>query len=230
MPRLSNRQNKSSKRTASRWLPWRNLLIAVLAVSLYQYASTGQVSWPATVLDRITGTLGDYAGRPDASWRKATDKIEEMGAAREGQPTPEFGLTGRVVRVADGDTISILDKNNTQYKIRLHGIDTPERDQAYGKAAWHALSDLVAGRTVGIVVLGKDTYGRTDGTVYLDDANINLAMVAGGHAWWYRYYAPDNRLLEVTEQQARDAGKGLWANPDPMPPWDWRRQQRYSRQ
>ena len=226
---MPKRQNKSGKSTANRWLPWRNLLIAVLAVSLLQYASTGQVSWPATVLDNITRTLGDYAGRSDASWRKATDKIEEMGAAREGQPTPEFGLTGRVVRVADGDTISRLDKNNTQYKIRLHGIDTPERDQAYGKAAWDALSDLVAGRTVGIVVLGKDTYGRTDGTVYLDDANINLAMVAGGHAWWYRYYAPNNRLLEVTEQQARDAGKGLWANPDPMPPWDWRRQQRYSK-
>lgn len=143
---------------------------------------------------------------------------------------PDFDLRGRVVRVADGDTLSILDANNTQYKIRLHGIDTPEREQAHGKAAWDALSRLVAGKNVGVVVLGKrQLWPHRWHGFYLGDANINVAMVAAGHAWWYRYYAPEDRLLEITEREAREARRGLWARPDPVPPWEWRRQQRYSK-
>lgn len=224
-----SKPSASGNRRNRRWVPWRNLLLGLLALSLFQYFNGGTVNWPLTVYKRLSTTLEEYVLRPDASWRQATEKLEEIGASREGTPLPEFGLTGRVVRVADGDTISILDSNHTQYKIRLHGIDTPERDQAHGKAAWDALSDMVAGREVGVVVLGKDSYGRTDGTVYLGETNVNLAMVAAGHAWWYRYYAPDNRLLETTERAAREAQRGLWADPDPIPPWEWRRQQRYSR-
>ncbi len=212
-----------------RWRPWRNLLVALVAVSLFQYASQGEVTWPATAVKRVGDTLREYANRPGASWREAADKLEELGAAREGQPVPAFGITGRVVRVADGDTISVLDSNNTQYKIRLHGIDTPERDQRYGKKAWDALSTMVAGRSVGVVVLGKDSYGRTDGTVYQGERNINLAMVAAGHAWWYRYYAPDEHPLQAAEEKARSEKLGLWAEPNPIPPWDWRRQQKYGK-
>lgn len=207
----------------------RNLAIALVAFSAFQLATEGRVSWPVTLAEKVGTTLREYAGRPQASWRRAAGKIEAMGAAREGRPLPDFDLSGRVVRVADGDTLSILDRNNTQYKIRLHGIDSPEREQAHGRAAWDALSALVAGRTVGIVSLGTDSYGRIDGIVYLGDSNINLAMVADGHAWWYRYYAPNDRLLEQTEQKARQQGVGLWASPDPVPPWDWRRSQRYAR-
>ena len=207
----------------------RNTLFAVVALSLFQLASDGRVTWPATAVEKIGDSLSEYAGRPTAAWRRAADKIEELGAAREGQPTPEFGLVGRVVRVADGDTLSILGEGNVQYKIRLHGIDAPERDQAHGRAAWNTLSRLVAGQTVGVVVLGEDSYGRTDGTVYLGDKDINLAMIESGYAWWYRHYARNDRLLEATEQRAREAGRGLWADPEPIPPWDWRRQQRYSR-
>lgn len=220
-------QNKGKSK--SRWLPWRNLLIGLLAVSLYQYVTEGRLSWPLQLYDKVSEVLQDYIDRPSASWREASDKLEELGAAREGAPIPEFGLHGKVVRVADGDTLSLLDSNNRQHKIRLHGIDTPEREQAHGKAAWDALADMVDGRRVDVVVLGEDSYGRTDGTIYLGDTNINLAMVAAGHAWWYRYYAPDNHLLEDAERQARKAKLGLWARPDPIPPWDWRRQQRYSR-
>lgn len=207
----------------------RNTLLALLALSLFQLADEGKVTWPGTLLGNLGGGLKEYATRPDAAWRQAADKIEELGAAREGQPLPEFQLVGRVVRVADGDTLTILDSNNNQHKIRLHGIDSPERNQAHGKAAGKALSRLVAGKDVGIVVLGKDRYDRTDGTVYLDDNNINLAMVESGYAWWYRYHAPDERLLEASEKRARVAKRGLWADPDPTPPWDWRRQQKYSR-
>jgi endonuclease YncB( thermonuclease family) len=211
------------------WRPWRNLLVALVGISLFQLATSGSVTWPATVAGKIGSTLGEYANRPGASWRKAATELEELGAAREGQPIPEFGITGRVVRVADGDTVSVLDSHNTQYKVRLHGIDTPERDQRYGRTARDALSGMVAGRNVGVVVLGKDSYGRTDGTVYLGERNINLAMVAAGHAWWYRYYAPDEHLLEAAEDKARAERLGLWAEPNPVPPWEWRRQQKYGK-
>ena len=226
---MSTSDSGAGKHKTNRLRPWRNVLYALVAISLFQYLSDGSVTWPATVIDKVGGTLGQYANRPGASWREAADKIEEMGAAREGRPIPEFGLTGRVVRVADGDTLSVLDKHNTQYKVRLHGIDTPERNQRYGKSAWNALSAMVSGKTVGVVVLGKDSYGRTDGTVYLDGTNINLAMVAAGHAWWYRYYAPDDRPLQAAENAARAKKLGLWAEPDPLPPWDWRRQQKYAK-
>lgn len=219
-----------SSRKARRRRTWRNILIALAAVSLYQYSETGDITWPQDLFAKVSSTVSNYATRPGASWREATDKLEEMGAAREGQPIPGFGITGRVVRVADGDTISVLDTTNTQHKIRLHGIDTPEREQRYGKKAREALSQLVAGKSVGVVVLGKDQYGRTDGTVYLGERNINLTMVADGHAWWYRYYAPDERQLQAAEARAREERLGLWGKvPDPVPPWDWRRQQRYGK-
>ena len=75
----------------------------------------------------------------------------------------------------------------------------------------------------------KFSLSMTDGTVYLDERNINLAMVAAGHAWWYRYYARNDHLLEAAEGKARAANLGLWGEPDPIPPWDWRRQQKYAK-
>ena len=167
--------------------------------------------------------MGEYAGRPDAGWRKASDALDKIGSAKDGFPASGVDLTGRVVRVADGDTLSVLDNSNTQHKIRLYGIDTPERDQPHGKASRKALSALVAGQTVGIVVVETDKYDRTVGTVYLGKRNINLAMVEGGHAWWYRYHARHERPLEAAESEARKQKRGLWADPAPVPPWDWRR-------
>jgi len=225
---MSKTDNDSStNRKPGRWRPWRNVLLALVAISLFQYVRSGEITWPAAAVIKLGDTLGHYANRPGASWRQAADELEELGEAREGQPIPGFGITGRVVRIADGDTISVLDHTNTQYKIRLHGIDTPERDQRYGQKAWDALSGMVAGKTVGVVVLGEDSYGRTDGTVYQGERNINLAMVAGGHAWWYRYYAPNDHVLQAAENTARAEKLGLWAEPNPVPPWDWRRQQKY---
>jgi len=222
MPRQT--KGKSGHRRARKTL--RNVFVLLAVISLFQYISQGEVTWPADTYQKIVTTLGDYATRPAAGWRRASDKLEQMGAAREGHPTPDFDLSGRVVRVADGDTVSVLDSNKTQHKVRLYGIDTPEWDQPYGKAAKRALSKLVAGKTVGVVTVETDSYGRTVGTVYLQDKNINVAMVESGHAWWYRHYAPHNRLLAATEQQAREQGLGLWSERSPVPPWDWRRGRR----
>lgn len=204
----------------------RNVLIVLLGISLVQYLFTGNVSWPGDIYRQVTGTLQRYATRPEASWRKATEVLEEIGAAREGNPIPAFDLRGRVVRVADGDTVSVLDTSNTQHKVRLYGIDTPERDQPHGTSAKNALARLVQDRQVGVVIVETDEYGRRVGTLYLDEANINEVMVAEGHAWWYRHYAPHEHLLALAEQRARKQRLGLWAGPQPVPPWDWRRGRR----
>lgn len=202
------------------------MLLLLLGFSLFQYVNTGTVSWPMTLYHKVRAELADYAARPEAGWRQATDSLEKIGAAREGEPIPDFQLTGRVVRVTDGDTVSVLDASNAQHKVRLYGIDTPERDQPYGSAAARALTQLVDEKSVGVVVVATDSYGREVGTLYRDGININVAMVAGGHAWWYRRYALHEHKLEVSEQQARDQALGLWATPHPVPPWDWRRGRR----
>ena len=132
------------------------------------------------------------------------------------------------MKVADGDTITILDANNNLHKIRLHGIDTPERGQAYGQAAKDMMSGLVAGRDVGIEVKDTDRYGRTVGVVYLDGNNINLELVRRGYAWWYQRYARTEADLEEGEINAKTNRLGLWADPNPIAPWDWRRGSRYS--
>ena len=88
------------------------------------------------------------------------------------------------------------------------------------------LMQLVDEKPVGVVVVATDSYGRAVGTLYQQGVNINVAMVASGYAWWYQHYAPHERTLASSEQQARDQKLGLWAQADPVPPWDWRRGRR----
>lgn len=202
----------------------RNLVriaVVLLALSLFQLATDGEINWHRQALDTFSGTRGENTG-----WGKAVDSLETAGAAREGQAPTRFDLTGRVVRIADGDTLSLLDAGNTQHKVRFYGIDAPERDQPHGDRAREALVALVSGKRLGVVVIEEDDYGRKVGTVYAEGHNVNLAMVQQGHAWWYQYFARQEHALEAAERDARSARRGLWAADDPMPPWDWRRQQR----
>lgn len=204
----------------------RIVVVLLLGFSLLQYLESGTVNWPTALFHKVTKTLGNYTTRPEAGWRRATESLEKLGAVREGQTPPHFDLTGRVVRIADGDTVSILDATNTQHKVRLYGIDTPERGQPYGKAAKNMLMQLVDKKNVGVVVVTTDSYGREVGTLYREGLNINFAMVATGYAWWYQRYAPHERNLAESEQQARTQGLGLWADSHPVPPWEWRRGRR----
>lgn len=137
-------------------------------------------------------------------------------------------LEGWVVGVADGDTLTILDANRQQHKIRLAQIDAPESGMPYGRVAKKALSDAVYRRTVTVQAGELDRYGRVLGTVYLDQKNINLQMVASGYAWAYRRYVTDIAYCRA-EAQARDSRRGLWAEKKPIPPWQWRRMKRASR-
>jgi endonuclease YncB( thermonuclease family) len=141
---------------------------------------------------------------------------------------PQQAITGKVVGVSDGDTITVLDANKRQHKIRLVGIDAPESSQAFGSRSKQSLSDLVFGKTVTVTSWEKDRYGRTLGTVTLDGKDINLEQVERGMAWFYRQYAKaiqpeDSKTCEQAERAAREEKIGLWADASPVPPWDFTR-------
>ncbi len=141
------------------------------------------------------------------------------------QATLAFGedLPGRVVGVLDGDTIEVLHDGHPK-RIRLKGIDCPEKGQAYGKRAKQATSAFVFGKEVRLHTFGKDKYGRTIADVLLPDGtNVNHMLVKDGWCWWYRKYAPGNVILEELERRARGSGLGLWADPTPIPPWVYRK-------
>ena len=137
------------------------------------------------------------------------------------QKSSEKLLHLRVVGVHDGDTLTGLDEARTQFKIRLDAIDAPEIKQPFGQASKKALADKVFGKDVVVVAKTKDRYGRTVGHIMLGKRDINLEMLEEGMAWHYEKYDHNKRMREA-EQTARAARRGLWAEVDSVPPWDWR--------
>jgi len=130
-------------------------------------------------------------------------------------------FSGRVVGVSDGDTITVL-HNGKGERIRLHGIDCPEKRQAFGNRAKQFTSKLAFGNTVTVQVVDRDRYGRTVGVVLLPDGrSLNHELVREGLAWMYRRYTNDQSLNDL-EEEARVAQRGLWADPHAVPPWEWR--------
>ena len=154
--------------------------------------------------------------------------------------TVQADITGRVVAVTDGDTIKILDAEKVQHKVRLTGIDAPERGQPFGTVSREHLASLVAGKEVRVESDKSDRYGRILGKVWVQPADCpscgktldaNHAQLLAGMAWWYRYYAKqqppeDQGRYESAENEARARGWGLWADPNPVNPYDWRKSKR----
>ena len=133
-------------------------------------------------------------------------------------------IQGKIVSVADGDTITVLE-NSKQYKIRLYGIDTPEKSQDFGQKAKQFTSDMVFKQHVKVVVYDIDRYGRTVGTVYIGQKCLNEELIRNGFAWVYRKYCSEsfcNDWLQL-EQEAREKKLGLWIYDNPIPPWNFRR-------
>jgi endonuclease YncB( thermonuclease family) len=136
-------------------------------------------------------------------------------------------LTGKVVGVSDGDTLTLLVPDGASFKqvrVRLAEIDTPESRQPYGQRAKQTLSDLAFGQQARVVVQDTDRYGRKVSRVYVGDVDVNAELVKQGAAWVYRQYAQDQSLYRL-EEQAKAAKRGLWGLPEAerCPPWDWRR-------
>ena len=146
-------------------------------------------------------------------------------------------ITGRVVSVADGDTITVLDTDRKQHKIRLAGIDAPEKAKPFGQRSKESLSRMVFDKGVRVEWQKRDRYDRILGKVWVQPAecptcsmtlNANQAQLVAGMAWWYRKYAneqsaEDRGRYEFEENEARVRRVGLWRDPDPVPPWEWRR-------
>ena len=149
-----------------------------------------------------------------------------------------FGLTchagtidGRVVSVADGDTVTVLTADKVQHKIRLSGIDAPEKAQAFGNRSKESLSGLVYDKTVTVETEKKDRYGRDVGKVLVNGMDVNLEQEQRGFAWHYKEYereqsANDRRLYDFAEREARTTRRGLWRDAEPLAPWEFRRAQR----
>lgn len=140
-------------------------------------------------------------------------------------------VTGRVVGVADGDTITVLDAANQLRKIRLEGIDAPEKSQPFGQCSKQSLSDLVYGKVVKVDTHKSDRYGRQVGKVLIQGVDVNLEQVSRGLAWHYKAYAREQAAVDQSkyasaEDAARSARKGLWRDAAPMPPWDWRKSEK----
>ncbi len=135
-------------------------------------------------------------------------------------------FTGKCIAVSDGDTATVQTKEGERIIVRFQGIDAPENDQEYGRESREKLTALILGKKVRVTVIGKDHYKRTLGHVYLGKRRICTEMVAGGYAWHYERYAPDDTELAKAQCQARAARNGLWKNNVPLPPWEWRKAKR----
>ena len=138
-------------------------------------------------------------------------------------------IRGKVVGIADGDSFTLLTSENKQLKIRLHGIDCPEKKAAFGQKAKAFTSDLIFGKYVTIKQTAKDRYRRTVAIVYLPDGRIlNEELLKAGMAWHYRQHDKNPRWSKM-EQQARIAKRGLWQAPHPVPPWEYRKRMKKGR-
>lgn len=155
--------------------------------------------------------IGLAACQQQATQQEAAGTAEETGY--------------RVIAIKDGDTIEIL-QDGKPLRVRLHGVDAPEKNQDYGSRARQYAAELVFGKLVELEVKDIDRYGRTVGIIYLADGrSLNEELVGAGFAWHYKAYSQDPRLAEL-EQAARQARRGLWAGANPIPPWEFRKGRR----
>ena len=138
-----------------------------------------------------------------------------IGAAEAGE------LSGRVVRVHDGDTLTVL-VSRKQIKVRLLDIDAPERKQAFGTRSRESLAELCHGKDARVEWEDKDRYGRTLGRVICAGVDVNAEQARRGMAWVYVRYAPKDSPLYAVQAEARAAKRGLWEHSNPVPPWVWR--------
>ena len=131
-----------------------------------------------------------------------------------------LGFSAKVVKVSDGDTITVLTQNKESIKVRLYGIDAPETKQDFGKASKQYLSSLIVGKIVEVKSGGQDRYGRVLGTIYLDNADINAKTVEEGYAWAFVKYS---KIYIAQQSKAVKNKAGLWRQKDPQAPWDFRK-------
>lgn len=135
-------------------------------------------------------------------------------------------ISGKVVNVSDGDTITVLTPGNRQVKVRLYGIDCPEKKQAFGQRTTQFTAQRVAGENVRVQIIDTDRYGRSVGVVYAENGgNLNKELLTNGLAWVYTYFCKASFCNDWKQEElrARRAHVGLWVDKTPIEPWEWRR-------
>lgn len=138
----------------------------------------------------------------------------------------------KIVHIADGDTLTVLGPDQNTYKIRLQGIDAPEKKQPFGQTCKESLTRLTNQQSAEIEAFKKDRYGRIVATVKVAGKDLALEQIKAGCGWHYLAYqkeqsARDQKAYTQAEQQARAAERGLWQDAKPVAPWDFRKQQRH---
>jgi len=168
------------------------------------------------------------------AWTGAAQQATTVSAPQTGTATKQaqsnnvqLVIEGKVINVHDGDTVTVLDRDNKKFHIRLQGIDAPEIKQKYGAESQKNLERMVMGKQVTIVWTKVDKYRRTVGTIMLDGKDMNIEQVKAGLAWHFKKYADeqepkDRETYARAEEQARAAKLGLWQDANPTPPGDYR--------
>lgn len=163
----------------------------------------------------VRARLSRFVARPARFFRQLLAVGFLLGYA-----SAHADFSGQVISVLDGDTVDVL-VEKTSVRVRLAQIDAPEKAQAFGSRSRQALAAMVARQVVVVRTNSTDRYGRILGTLWLGSEDINKAMVGQGMAWAYRAYLQDASLLTL-EAAAKTARAGLWVDPQPVPPWEWR--------
>lgn len=141
-------------------------------------------------------------------------------------------LRGRIVGITDGDTVTVLTPARIQKKVRLAGIDAPEKGQPFGQASKRQLSELAFQREVSVQWNKEDRFGRIVGVIIVNGEDVGLSLLRSGFAWHFKRYAheqssSDRAAYAKAEEQAQAARVGLWRDPQPIPPWEYRSSRRH---
>ena len=176
------------------------------------------------VSDPFTASAGWWGPRTCWRWQAFGLAVLLLALASGVDARAQGEFRAQVVAVHDGDDVTVL-RGREQVRVRLWGIDAPELGQPFGSRARQELAGLVFRRTVMVRVLATDDYGRTVARLSMDGIDVNRELVRRGMAWWYRRFARRARDLSAAETEARNARRGLWSDPRPEPPWEFRRRQ-----
>lgn len=141
-------------------------------------------------------------------------------------PANVWAYKAKVIKIADGDTVTVQKNNGDLVKVRLYGIDCPESDQAYGNAATRFTNKAVLNQTVEVKVINTDLYGRSVAIIKYNNTSLNAELVRNGYAWYYPQYCKSKNFcqqIERLEQNARSQNIGLWQDGNPVAPWNYRK-------
>lgn len=208
-------------------LPDKSGLTIIVATSHMLEARSHLQGWTAPLPPIRSSLLTAQPSCYNLAMRRVAFTISLLLLAVAAQAQTFYG---KVVAVSDGDTIGVM-YNGKEHKVRLHGVDSPEYKQPFGQKAKQFTSDLVFNKFVTVQVKDTDKYGRYVAVVTLEGStqdnherrNLNLELVKAGFAWWYQYYAKSDKDLKEAEDNARRDRLGLWADPNPVAPWEWRK-------